>query len=132
MVLHRDIFWVGRQWAVTGHGIQACNQKQRAAFDIEASLLWEHDVVEKLRAETWLNREDFDQALEIARKHFPNPTDQAEPREQSVPETKQANSQQLRPSETPAAPKPLARNFEMHIQSWPARFVRPWRIRIRR
>ena len=132
MVLHRDIFWVGRQWAVTGHGIQACNQKQRAAFDIEASLLWEHDVVEKLRAETWLNREDFDQALEIARKHFPNPTDQAEPREQSVPETKQANSQQLRPSEIPAAPKPVARNFEMHVQSWPARFVRPWRIRIRR
>ncbi len=31
MALHRDIFWVGRQWAVTGYGIQACNQKQKAS-----------------------------------------------------------------------------------------------------
>jgi len=23
MALHRDIYWVGRQWAVTGYGIQA-------------------------------------------------------------------------------------------------------------
>ena len=40
MALHRDIFWVGRQWAVTGYGIQACDQKQKGGFDIEA-LGWE-------------------------------------------------------------------------------------------
>jgi hypothetical protein len=28
MALHRDIYWVGRQWAVTGYGIQACDQKK--------------------------------------------------------------------------------------------------------
>ena len=36
MALHRDIFWVGRQWAVTGYGVQACDQKQKGQFDIEA------------------------------------------------------------------------------------------------
>ena len=35
MALHRDIYWVGRQWAVTGYGMQACNQKQKGQFDIE-------------------------------------------------------------------------------------------------
>ena len=39
MALHRDIFWVGRQWAVTGYGVQACDQKQKGQFDIEASRL---------------------------------------------------------------------------------------------
>jgi hypothetical protein len=35
MPLHRDIFWVGKQWAVTGYGVQACDQKQKGKFDIE-------------------------------------------------------------------------------------------------
>jgi hypothetical protein len=32
MALHRDIYWVGRQWAVTGAGIQAVDQKRRRGF----------------------------------------------------------------------------------------------------
>ncbi len=51
MALHRDIYWVGKQWAVTGYGIQACDQKQKGQFDIEASRLWEDGVLESLRAE---------------------------------------------------------------------------------
>ena len=70
MALHRDIFWVGRQWAVTGYGIQACDQR-KSKFDIEASLLWESDVLESLRAHTWLNIEDFEKALSVARQRFP-------------------------------------------------------------
>ena len=27
MALHRDIHWIGRQWAVTGHGMQLIDQK---------------------------------------------------------------------------------------------------------
>ena len=73
MALHRDIFWVGRQWAVTGYGIQACNQKQKGQFDIEGSRLWEDGVQERLRAEAWLNIEDFEKALEVARKYYPEP-----------------------------------------------------------
>jgi len=55
MALHRDIYWLGRQWAVTGSGIQACNQKQKSQFDIEASRLWEDGVLESARALEWLN-----------------------------------------------------------------------------
>jgi len=40
MALHRDIYWVGRQWAVTGYGMQAVDQKLQGKFDIEASRLW--------------------------------------------------------------------------------------------
>src|SRR5437868_13632907 len=73
MALHRDIYWVGRQWAVTGYGIQACNQKQKSKFDIEASRLWEDGALDNLRAEAWLNQDDFDKALEPAPEHFPEP-----------------------------------------------------------
>ena len=37
MALHRDIYWVGRQWAVTGYGMQAVDPKLKGQFDIEAS-----------------------------------------------------------------------------------------------
>jgi hypothetical protein len=46
MALHRDIFWVGKQWAVTGYGIQACDQRKKGKFDIEAVRLWEDGVLE--------------------------------------------------------------------------------------
>ena len=46
MALHRDIYWVGKQWAVTGYGIQACDQKQKSQFDIEAARLWDDGVLE--------------------------------------------------------------------------------------
>ena len=55
MALHRDIYWVGRQWAVTGTGIQACDQKQKGKFDIEAARLWEDGALESVRALQWLN-----------------------------------------------------------------------------
>ena len=35
MALHRDIYWVGRQWAVTGFGVQAVDQRLKGTFDIE-------------------------------------------------------------------------------------------------
>src|SRR3954470_12665276 len=36
VVLHRDIYWLGRQWAVTGYGVQAVDKKLNMKFDIEA------------------------------------------------------------------------------------------------
>ena len=71
MALHRDIFWVGRQWAVTGSGMQAVDQRLRGMFDIEASLVWEDGIVERTRALAWLNIVDFDKALEVARARYP-------------------------------------------------------------
>ena len=73
MALHRDIFWVGRQWAVTGYGIQAVDQKHKGQFDIEIGRLWEDGLAESLQADGWLNSEDFGKAHAAARGRFPEP-----------------------------------------------------------
>jgi hypothetical protein len=85
MTLHRDIFWVGRQWAVTGYGLQACDQKQKGQFDIEAARLWDDGLVATMHAKEWLNAADFDKGLEIARERYPEqPGDGAEPPKQEA------------------------------------------------
>lgn len=71
MALHRDIYWVGRQWAVTGYGIQAVDPKLKGQFDIEASRLWEDGLSDSLNAGAWLNGEDFAKALSVARARYP-------------------------------------------------------------
>jgi hypothetical protein len=152
MALHRDIYWVGRQWAVTGYGIQACDQKQKSKFDIESGRLWEDGVLEDMRELKWLNTEDFDKAISVARKYYPEPA--ASPGKivalpaESVPDLKETGekAQNLKaPSrnettlketsltESPAAePNSPAQKFDMRVEGWPAKFVRQWRIRIRR
>jgi hypothetical protein len=141
MTLHRDIFWVGRQWAVTGYGLQACDQKQKGKFDIESARLWEDGVLEAMRELTWLNAEDFDKALTVARKRYPAPA--ASPEKivtlpaASVPDLKETgvNASGLKESslrDSPGAPKPPVQKFDMRVESWPARFAPPWRVRIKR
>ena len=107
MALHRDIHWVGKQWAVTGYGIQACNQKQRGTFDIEGARLWEDGVQEAIRAEKWVNAEDFEKAVGIARKYYP------EPPRKTPPSAKPAPPLEVKPILPPLAkpippPKPIA------------------------
>jgi hypothetical protein len=156
MALHRDIYWVGKQWAVTGYGVQACDQKQKSQFDIEASRLWEDDVLESLRVHKWLNVEDLDKALSIARQRFPEPPRKIAPLapeaiapieplpqvvKPEVPKPARLDPVEPPPS-TPIAlhaitepdpepPKPVAPKFHM-LFSGAARFIRPWRIRIRK
>jgi hypothetical protein len=148
MALHRDIFWVGRQWAVTGCGLQAVDQKLKGNFDIEAARLWEEGLLESMRAEPWLNVEDFGKALSVARARFPEPARKTPPPEERVvgpletvlkKETLQeTNLQETSLQETSLkrppieAPKPVAQNFDMHVDGWPAKFVPQWRIRIKR
>ena len=135
MALHRDIYWVGRQWAVTGYGLQAVDQRQKGKFDIEASRLWEDGLLESLRDEKWRNLDDFEKALAVARKRFPEP-----PRKAALPQEKTAPPEEIAPDmrETSSEesrkqpPKPVAQGFDMRIDSWPAKFVRQWRVRIRR
>src|SRR5438552_1528788 len=67
MALHRDIFWIGRQWAVTGHGMQLIDQRLTGAFDIEVVRLWDDDLIARMRAKEWLNAADFDKGLAVAR-----------------------------------------------------------------
>jgi hypothetical protein len=71
MALHRDIFWIGRQWAVTGHGMQLIDQRLEGAFDIDVARLWDDDLIESLRAKAWLKAEDFDKGLAVARTRHP-------------------------------------------------------------
>ncbi len=79
MALHRDIYWVGRQWAVTGYGMQLIDQKLKGIFDIEAARLWDDDLIDSLRAKEWLNAEDFDKGLAVARTRYPQPPHAATP-----------------------------------------------------
>jgi hypothetical protein len=124
MALHRDIYWVGKQWAVTGYGIQACDQKKKGKFDIEASRLWEDGVLESLRAEPWLNHADFDKALAAARKHYPEPPRKAAPLVE--------NASPVAPSPPVEQPKPAAQPFDLRIEGGSAKFLPLWRIRLRR
>src|SRR6266851_1006132 len=71
MALHRDIHWIGRQWAVTGYGMQLIDQKLKGFFDIEAARLWEDGLIEAMHAKEWLNKADFDKGLTIARARYP-------------------------------------------------------------
>jgi hypothetical protein len=103
MALHRDIYWVGRQWAVTGFGVQAIDQRLKGAFDIEATRLWEDDLAERMRAHAWLNVADFDKALAIAKTRFPEPPRKALPLVDSILELIHPASSE---SSKPVAPPP--------------------------
>lgn len=98
MALHRDIFWIGRQWAVTGHGMQLIDQRLEGAFDIEVIRLWDDDLIASLRAKAWLKAEDFDKGLAVARTRHPQPSGAVPP----LSVTAQA------PGPEPIAPPPLA------------------------
>ena len=167
MALHRDIYWVGKQWAVTGNGVQACDQKQKGQFDIEAGRLWDDDVVERLRAHKWLNVDDLEKALAIARQRFPGPSNKparpepeaiaaappAAPIQPLVKTVRQAARPEpskpaklnaiIRPPAAPAArrtpvetkpdhvpPMPAAPGFQLPFSA-KARFLRPWRVRMK-
>jgi hypothetical protein len=140
MALHRDIYWVGRQWAVTGLGMQAIDPKLQGKFDIAVAQLWEDDLPEILRAEKWFNPEDFSKGLVLARARYPQPPGQPAPKAAPAPIAVPA------PIAAPASksaslvldsgpvepPKPASQKFHMRIESCPAKFVRPWRIRLKR
>ena len=121
MALHRDIYWVGKQWAVTGLGIQACNQKQKSRFDIEASRLWEDGVQEAVRAEKWVNTDDFEKAVAVARKYYPEPP-RTPPKAEAAPPPRP--SRVLEPALKPAAPK-----FDMRFEGLGGKLTPVWRIR---
>ena len=85
MPLHRDIHWIGRQWAVTGHGMQLIDQKLQGFFDVEVSRLWDDDLIEALHTKEWLNIADFDKGLAIARARYPQPPGTVTPPREVTP-----------------------------------------------
>jgi hypothetical protein len=132
MPLHRDIYWVGRQWAVTGYGMQAIDQRLNGIFDIEVSGLWEDSLSERMHALNWLNAADFDNGLAAARKHYPEPDRQVAPSEESVSRLDEEIVSRLKEGAAAEPPKPAAETFDMRSEGLPAKFVFPWRIRRQR
>ena len=136
MALHRDIHWVGKQWAVTGYGIQACNQKQRGHFDIEASRLWDDGVQEAVRAEKWVNAEDFEKAVAAARKYYPEPPRKTPPpaRPAASLEVKLAPPPLVRavppprPIVSEPPPRPEPPKFDLRVEGG-GKLTPVWRIR---
>jgi len=143
MALHRDIFWLGRQWAVTGSGMQAVDQRLKGMFDIETSHVWEDGVVERTRALAWLNVADFDKALEVARARYPAPERKTLSLVESVLELIQPKG--VAPAEPEAPPaeivpqasepdvtapqRPAPHLLVMQIEHASARFLPFWRVR---
>jgi hypothetical protein len=177
MALHRDIYWVGKQWAVTGHGMQAVDQKQKSKFDIEVSRLWDDDLSENLRAERWFNADDFSKGLSLARARYPEPPGKAPPETKAEPERKAEPEKKVPPEGKPGPetqpaperqaapdpkpplkaaprigrvaesvsqvkanapvadeppPKPVDPKFHLRIDNARAKFVRPWRMSVKR
>jgi hypothetical protein len=150
MALHRDIFWIGRQWAVTGHGMQLIDQRLMGAFDIEVARLWDDDLIESVRAKAWLNATDFDKGLAVARTRHPQssstsvvapPVPAIEPiapppppklersatvelPQPPLPAPPEAVTPQPQPIEPPKQQSP---GLQMKIDGG-ARFARPWRV----
>jgi len=110
MALHRDIHWIGRQWAVTGHGMQLIDQKLQGFFDIEIARLWDEGHIATMHAKQWLNAADFDKGLTVARARFPQSTLPVTPLPEAVPA----------PAVEPIAPLPSVAMPEV-----PARDVPP-------
>src|SRR6187402_3597364 len=99
MALHRDIHWIGRQWAVTGHGMQLIDQKLQGFFDIEIAGLWDESLIETMHTKEWLNAADFDKGLAVARVRFPQSALPVTPLPEAAPA----------PAIEPMAPPPVAR-----------------------
>lgn len=133
MTLHRDVYWVGQQWAVTGHGIQACNQRQRGKFDIAAERLWDDGVQDAVRNLGWVNKEDFDKAIATARKYYPEPPRKAAPPRKPAPAPPPEVSPpiQVAPAPDPQAAKLVTPKFDMRFEGVVARLRPVWRVRMR-
>ena len=94
----------------------------------------EDGVLDGMRALEWLNIEDFDKALAVARKHYPEPPRKAALPSESVLRLNETALKETRSNDTGPKGGPVeapAQTFDMRVNGWPAKFVRPWRIHIR-
>ena len=119
MALPRDIFWVGSQWAVTGCGIQAVDQRLRGVRGIAVARLRGADLVQSRRAKPGVNAADFDKALTVARERFP---------QTPAPDPIVAELEALGVIETPVV-SPVVPAMKLYAEGRLARFLPQWRIR---
>jgi hypothetical protein len=128
MPLHRDIHWIGRQWAVTGHGMQLIDQKLQGFFDIEVARLWDEILIESVHAKEWLNRADFDKGLALARARYPQSPGAETPPGQLTPLSAIESVAPLAPpakliESKPEIPKPVAAGLSKPASVEPPRAV---------
>ncbi|MGC2084174.1 MAG: hypothetical protein WA702_12575 [Bradyrhizobium sp.] len=126
MALHRDIFWIGRQWAVTGSGVQAVDQRRYGAFDVELSRLWDNAAIEVLREQPWFNPADFEKALTTARTRFPASPAAIVPAPPSVTAPPNAVPDTARPA---TGPPPDTAPTTLAVPNARAKFLPQWRLR---
>ena len=71
--LTKPVHWTGKQWAVTAYGIEARDGK----YPIARDRVWEesrgHGWIEHLAEKSWVDIEDFTEALRIARSRWAKP-----------------------------------------------------------
>lgn len=149
MALHRDIFWIGRQWAVTGFGMQAINQKHNGEFDIPIERLWDDDLSGTLSAQKWFNPDDFDKGLAVARARHKRPphilappplpvetllraSEAAAAQVVSSPDVAAVELSEASAGGLEQAPKSALSFFRMSVTGHPAKLLRVWRARRRR
>ena len=69
--LAEPVYWKGRQWAVTSHGIEARDGR----YHIARNRAWEetsgHGWIEHMEEKEWVDLQDFTEALRIARARWP-------------------------------------------------------------
>jgi hypothetical protein len=132
MPLHRDIFWVGKQWSVTGHGMQAIDQRLKGEFDIEISRIWDEDLHDALNEKKWFNAADFEKGLAEARKHYPLPAGKTPPKPRPILAVPAPDAVTVKdvPNTTPS-PNPPPANFTLRIVGCRAKFLPSWRVRTR-
>ncbi|BAM89591.1 conserved hypothetical protein [Bradyrhizobium oligotrophicum S58] len=117
MALHRDIFWIGRQWAVTGSGIQAVDQRLKGAYDVDHAMVWDDGLLDSRRDQAWFNAADFEKALTVARARFPAiPRAEPEPPAPACPPA-------------PEAAAVSAVSLQLATRGRLARFLPQWRVR---
>lgn len=154
MPLHRDILWIGRQWSVTGLGMQVINQKYNGQFDIPIERLWDDDLPGEVSKEKWFSSDDFLKGLEVARVRHARPSAMpaAPPRtvERQLPSSavnaRPAPAPRLGPSAVEAQPvaappaKPDTKAIhpklepaplQMRIPAHRARLARMWRVQLK-
>jgi hypothetical protein len=151
MALHRDIFWIGRQWAVTGFGMQTINQKHGGEFDIPIERLWDDDLPKAACEQKWFNADDFNKGLAVARARYPQSCARPEPLQPVKPQAS-ATTAAPAPAAPPVIPsvdapaivpalvapepvkpeKPVPPFTRMSLLGHPAKLLRVWRAQRRR
>ena len=129
MALHRDIYWIGRQWAVTGFGMQLIDQRHGGRFDIEIARLWDEGLAVGLSAQKWFDPVDFGKGLWIARQRHTKPSAPARIDSASEPVVVETVEIATAAAVEPLPPKTTG--FQLGIAG-SGKFLHPWRIPMKR